>query len=259
MFQQCRKKAKSPLNSTVGSMWTFVTSGPRLTYEICLGVCAHPGGWVPACHINCFRLTEGRFQNCLEAMAYTFEPTLPKQHLRHRWLLENLLSSWEGDETCPDNHLRRLPAELRWGIAEQLLPEYATAILSALQPVGDGHAVELSISAKVWARSVFVEGVQYIASLSNDPSSGGELIYTPTPQQILDTFYVCEDHLGIRRVVLANCEETKRMSKCSGVWWRSYKVPSTVRLLEAHTDVSSISRRAWTGLIASHRASSYGP
>lgn len=225
-------------------------SRSAVTYEICLGGCGHRDGWAPACHINCFRLvTEGRrdIQNYLKAAAYTFEPTLSKQHLRRRRLLGNLLSRWESlsdtDETCSNinNLLRRLPAELRWAIAEQLLPEYATARLTALPSVDHGDVVEISISAKVWARFVFVEGVRYIASLSNEPSSGGELIYTPTPQRILDALYLCEDHLGVRRVVLANCEETERTSECSGVWWRSYKVPTTVRLLEAHTDVSSIS------------------
>lgn len=216
-------------------------SRSAVTYEICVGACVHSDGWATACHINCFRLTEGRSQNCLKAAAYTFEPTLSKQHLRHRWLLGDLLSGWQGDETCPNNHPRRLPAELRRGIAEQLLPEYATARLSALQFVDCGEVVEISISSKVWARFVFVEGVRYIASLSNEPSSGGKLIHIPTPQRILDTLYLCEDHLGVRRVVLANCEEAERSSECAGVWWRSYEIPSTVRLLEAHTDVSSIS------------------
>lgn len=210
------------------------------TYEICHGTCAHTDGWAPACHVNCFRLTEGRFQECLEITTYTFDPTLPKQQRRHRWLLESLASRWEADKTDATKELRRLPPELRWRIAEQLLREYATARLSVFKSVDDGRAVEFSISAKVWARFVFVEGVRYITSLLNVPSSDEDLVYVPIPQRAIDTLYVCEDQLGIRQVVFANSEETQRFSERPGVWWRSCKVSNTTHLFKAHTDVSYI-------------------
>lgn len=214
-------------------------SRSAVTYEICRGVCVHTGGWAPACHVNCLRLTEGRFQECLKVTAYTFEPALPEQNLRCRWLLENLMSSWEGHETCATKHIRRLPAELKREIAEQLLREYATARLSALRSVGGGHAAEFSISTKVWARFVFVEGVRYITSLSNTPGSDEDLVHVPVSEREIDALYLREDHLGVRQVVLASSKETQRITERRGGWWRSYRVPNTVRLLRALTDVSS--------------------
>lgn len=220
--------------------------GVKAVYQICGGVCRHEGGWVPACHVGCIRLAEGMHQACLGVMAYIFEPTLSDQQARHQRLLHGLVSGWEADESSRKAqalHLHRLPCELKWDIAKHLLREYATTrLLVFLRSTHGSHVDDFSISAEVWARHVLVEGVRYIASLSNVKTSDRDRpIRRPATQSSIDTIYLCEDHLGLRQVILACSTEALRIAKRPGVWWRSYRVPTAVNMLKAHTDVSSMS------------------
>lgn len=214
-----------------------------VSYEICRGACPHRDGLALGCHADCFRLIEGPIQEYLEVMVYTFEPTPSQEHSRYRWLLNDLVSRWgrEG-RNLPGLSwkLRGLAPELRCGIAEHLLREYSTASLSVLPLNNDNHLLEFNTSTEVWARIVSIEGVTYIASLSNTQTSDkDQLLYTPIPWRAVDTIYMGENYLGIVQVVFANSEETRIISQSPGIWWRLIRVPSTDCVLKVQTDVSS--------------------
>lgn len=210
------------------------------SYEICGGACSHPNGWAPACHINCVRLVEGRIRECLQATAYTFEPTRAQQESRDRWLLDTLVSKWA--RMRPDPHgqilnLRILPVELRWKIAEHLLREYSTARVSALQPTEQTQTI--SISKAIWARFVAFEGITYVASLSNSRRDDkDQLIHTPTPQHADHDIYLCQDHLGILQVVFSHSEKPLTVSERRTAWWSSFR--ASTDCLKARMDVSPL-------------------
>lgn len=216
-------------------------------YQVCHAFCSHDDGWAQACHVNCFRLVGARFRECLEVNVYSFQPTAYQQKGRRQWLLGNLLRSWEDDRTHATKNIRHLPPELREDIAEQLLREYATVILGALHPVDKARHIEFSISSDVWARFALVEGVKYVTSLSNTPSSDAiRILALKSQKYAIDTLYLCEDHLGVLQVVLSNGNKTQNTTQRPGVWWRSAKIPESIRLLQGHVDVSFTSDKIYT-------------
>lgn len=135
--------------------------------------------------------------------------------------------------------MRRLPRELRWGVAEQLLCEYATVQLSVLH-IEPASVNKFTPTSRVWARFVLFEGVKYLESLSNICDGGKGEVELKTSQRIVDTLYVCQDHLGILEVIIANSVEVPKIAPRPGVWWTSFKTPNCP--LKAQSDVCSLTK-----------------
>ena len=88
----------------------------------------------------------------------------------------------------------------------------------------------------MWARYVMFDGVAYVAELSNLRFPKG-VTAVPVPRTSkIDTLYVAQDHLGIRRVMFGSSEEAPRASPEPGLWWwtSSFQQPGQ---LHSHSDV----------------------
>lgn len=221
----------------------------EVTYEVCDGACPHIDGWAPGCHVDCSRLVGERIQECLQVVAYTFEPRSPRQRSRKLWLRNHLLASWEkvtSDVPREVHNLRGIPIELRQQIAGQLLCEYSTAKLNALQLPNADYIQKFSVHQRIWAHFVRFEGTAYIASLSNIPNDKHQLIYDHHIQQAVDTIYVREDHLGIIEVIFASSREILAICEHPDVWWRLIRLPRISYILEGQTDVSFITFTAYS-------------
>ncbi|KAH9897403.1 hypothetical protein F4778DRAFT_743458 [Xylariomycetidae sp. FL2044] len=210
-----------------------------VAYVECFSSCHCPWGRAYGCHASCVRYQQPRrtLRETLAMTAYAFEPPLSRCKERVDWLLRNAASN-----IClrPD-----IPPELRFEIARSLLPEYAASNLAAIcQHHTAGTSVD--ISATVYARRISFEGVPYIASLANKAGDGNEEVtaLTTTLSQ-LNTVFVCEDHLGIREIVLGHSAQALPVDSFPGLWWRTLTSSSTTKLC-GYTDGLKLRKLAWS-------------
>ncbi|CAG9948583.1 unnamed protein product, partial [Clonostachys rosea f. rosea IK726] len=90
----------------------------------------------------------------------------------------------------------KLPTEIWRMIAAYLSREYAITSLWTTPYRGESTVV---LSEDIWATHVWVDGVAYVSSLSHDPSPDAKHIFEPGPKRENLSFYIMEDHLGIRQ------------------------------------------------------------
>ncbi|KAK4246434.1 hypothetical protein C7999DRAFT_15431, partial [Corynascus novoguineensis] len=124
------------------------------------------------------------------AMDYVFEP-MPRQdrqrHYRIKRLLAERLSHW-----CS-----ALPAELRLMVARHLVRLCAIVTTQALWATRESFDCSVDMSKDVWASYVHIDGIRYLAGLSNDRERAGS-----EPSKLVragngfhsNTLYILEDH-----------------------------------------------------------------
>uniref|UniRef100_A0A0B7KH90 Uncharacterized protein n=2 Tax=Bionectria ochroleuca TaxID=29856 RepID=A0A0B7KH90_BIOOC len=115
----------------------------------------------------------------------------------------------------------KLPTEIWRMIAAYLSREYAITSLWTTPYRGESTVV---LSEDIWATHVWVDGVAYVSSLSHDPSPDAKHIFEPGPKRENLSFYIMEDHLGIRQVHISSTPPAVYNSSDRSVWWRVHPV-----------------------------------
>ncbi|KAK8140013.1 hypothetical protein PG984_000079 [Apiospora sp. TS-2023a] len=154
--------------------WMANSELPDVSYRAWAGV---PYG----CHVACFEFATAKFVDAagdhaqsvrlFRASERVFKPTARYSKRRFTWMQERLA-------TCLQLQHPSLPLELCLAISGDLVPEYAVASLASVTPrsSGGGGREErrclVDRSADIWARYVHLDGVRYVASLSNSSGRG---------------------------------------------------------------------------------------
>ncbi len=173
----------------------------------------------------------------LHATEYSFDPA-PSDERRRRDRSQLLL----GKRLC--DIYGRLPLELWLQVAGELVRECAISTAQTLWQHRSSADRQVDIELGVWASYVCIDGVRYIADLSNavDSRSSSAMILHVCKTSEINVVYSLEDHLGIRRLVFASQEDTAKppsfpgSGKMNGLWWQT--IPLRSRKLEAKSDVS---------------------
>ncbi|KAH6619142.1 hypothetical protein B0J18DRAFT_458210 [Chaetomium sp. MPI-SDFR-AT-0129] len=204
---------------------------------------------VVLCHTDCLareRSTSsaGRFW----ATMYAYDPP-PAEVKRHeRWLLAQFALSLR---SISEQGPVPLPLEICEMIAQHCCPvtalrrNAADAGRALWEKYGSDDQVRsthtFDIATKAWARYVEFEGVQYIGCITNRPEDTPDqqaplaseltLLYTPLPDDAVDTLYIVEDHLGVRNIIftssLTNSEIHHNYDGASVHWRRLKIIPGT--------------------------------
>lgn len=106
-----------------------------------------------------------------------------------------------------------------------LIRELAITIIDGAWQTRRSSNCEIDTSLAVWACFIPIEGVAYIAKLSNSPGDGAGISgrgvkILEAGQSDLRTVYVLEDHLGIRKLVFSRKHPLPSTAQ-SGLWWRT--------------------------------------
>jgi len=145
-------------------------------------------------------------------MEFSFEPLLKSKTRRQTRICSTLQKGLVNSQETT-----RLPAEVWFEIAELLTREYAIATARKAWLTRRSFDCCIDTSANVWARFVSIDGVHYVANLTNTPVPGrgyNQIFHADKPPPT-DILYILEDHLGIRQIWFA-CAETP-------VSWVKYK------------------------------------
>ncbi|GKU02606.1 hypothetical protein FLAG1_00003 [Fusarium langsethiae] len=170
-------------------------------------------------HVECSTIASnlGLQKNDFSDVArYSYEPSSKEDERRHEWILNHL-------HQVMSKNFVKLPTEVLLMINEHLVLHYAIASLS-----GPGRPDRWTIEPlkDVWATHFSLNGIDYIASLSNSPRPGSRLLWRAPDSREDSYLYISEDHLGIRRIVndplVVSVEERR-----SG-WWRTLPIVSPI-------------------------------
>jgi hypothetical protein len=189
-----------------------------------------------AYHAECFAFASSPLSApFLDATRYTFDP-MPWEHRRLYERTWQLLAARLG------TIYPTLPAELCLVVATHLVSLCAVSATEAvcLAPDRQGADCAVSTSEPVWASYIFLHGIRYVASLSNQPSPGSRKVFDVATMPRAAAVYLLEDHLGVRQVVFSATGEPSNLPSFShgklGPWWRVL-APCPERL-EGKSDVS---------------------
>ena len=180
-----------------------------------------------ACHETCMeQVSPYNFLSLKPATAPDYDPSPQEDQRRIKWLHEDLAP-------ILFEVLHQLPAELRWEIAKYCLREHAVG-LAERQRLQIGHQptdYQVTTAKSVWVNYVEVEGVRYVASLTNTPRASEDhevLFINKKRQRMIGTLYIAEDYIGIRELRFSESKSTKDytcvppvVSAVPGVWWRA--------------------------------------
>lgn len=224
----------------------IVFSDSGLVFVQCYRRCVDAVHQSLACHVECLGLvpSESGRESFFDATWYRYPPTPAEHDRRTRWLLR----TWSAlvCATYPS-----LPVEICHQIARRCLRPFAVlrALVSCDKP---SHRLapagcRLSLSGSVWVRHTLFEGARYVLSVANeqprdqdDASDAVELVVGPGP---VDTVFVAENHLGVRKLVFAaRSEPPPAEQERPNIWWRAVAISraaSPSQQLEALNDVSA--------------------
>lgn len=196
-----------------------------------------------SCHRRCFGITlSNPSHEFLESTDYTFEPDPSedaRRHYRFRTLLALRLAKLYG----------KLPNEIWLMVSKHLIYECAASVGQALWRTRDAlksYDRMIDVSLDVWARYICIDGVRYVAALSNEDDGRGDMSIISTggiaddklPR--INTIYVLENHMGLRQVIFATSKELSKLPTLEdaqpGFWWRTISMES--RKLQVKSDVS---------------------
>lgn len=167
----------------------------------------------------------------LEALAYTFEPLTAVKRQRHQWIQSSVQSSFISFFKLGPHWL---PVELALMVARYCTRVYAIAAVCL--PIARPRTDFINILDGIWVSYIMIDGVRYLASLTNEPSANARLLLRGEVAADVDRMYVAEDHLGIRQVYFGNGNPPHPASGLLGVWWRTLSLHSGARL-RVHNDV----------------------
>lgn len=204
----------------------------RSSFRACSNLCHHYYGKAPGYHVECLRFASPPSCAFLRATEYTFEP-MPFEDRRRFSRIQSLLGN-RLERECA-----RLPIEVRFMVAGELVRECAISTVQELWHACYNSDGDIDISQGVWARYIHIDGVRYVASLSNMDGPGCAKLLDINIAAKIEVFYVLEDHLGIRQLVFASPGHSAKLpslrSPKIGLWWRTISLGS--KLLRAKSDV----------------------
>ena len=126
---------------------------------------------------------------------------------------------------------------------------------------GDAYHTIIDMSLDVWVRYIHIDGIRYIAELSNQDDRSGHMSLLSTVRMFrresrVKTIYILENHLGIRQVIFTTSTRSTKLPTLDnaelGVWWRTLSASTQFTEMEATFDVS------WsTGLLLRRFADDY--
>ncbi|KAL6879171.1 hypothetical protein J3F83DRAFT_725345 [Trichoderma novae-zelandiae] len=206
----------------------------------------------------------------VEAMKYRRQPTLLQKEVRRQQLMGRLSTELLTHFALQGTHL---PLELWHKIAEHMLPHYAAANARSLWKRPKPTPVHLA--KDIWCEYVELEGIRYVARLSNTPFVGWELIYRPSGETI-QYIFTGENHLGVMRVLFSTGSNVPQVDEAPGIWWRTVNIEDGNVALRPRSDGIKLrnfsdlprSRVAWSipmphemrlECLTVHRAEQYPP
>ncbi|KAM0355666.1 hypothetical protein ACHAPU_000051 [Fusarium lateritium] len=180
----------------------------------------------------------------LDVARYSYDPSVKEDERRREWIIRRL-------HHLMSREFAILPTEILFMVDQYLVLHYAIASLShvsrpgrcTIEPLGD-----------VWAKHFNLDGVEYIASLSNSPQLGSRLLWKAPDEQEYNVLYISEDHLGIIQIVIDPAEISTE-EQCSSRWWRT--LPTTNTTLSFSDDVSLAMNSGISLFLLRNRVSSY--
>ncbi|KAK5629113.1 hypothetical protein RRF57_004828 [Xylaria bambusicola] len=200
-----------------------------------IGTCLHPQGLAAGCHWRCFSFAPlPPSLSLLKATEYTFEPGATAQKEREVLISRKLsgrLSSKYGI----------LPPEIWFMIAEHLVRECAVVTIQESWLGRNSISCRLDISKRILVRDMHIDGVRYIAYLSNTYDKCDARVLKDATAPTVDTVYVLEDYLGVRQILFDVSKDARSLSRSNsrpGMWW--YTITVADGMLQTISDVSLI-------------------
>lgn len=193
------------------------------------------------CHGGCLEaIAPSRIPEVLQRAACTFVPSKVVRKRRENWLISKTAQ-------VVSTSVKWLPPEVSIDIARQcssaLALSHAESLAESVASMAARRKpmVMAMVKYPIWARYVMFDGVAYIAELLNLRFPKGVMAVpvsrtSETGTSEIDTLYVAQDHLGIRRVMLGNSEKAPQVSPEPGLWWWAswFQQPGQLR---SHSDV----------------------
>ncbi|KAM0249583.1 hypothetical protein ACHAP5_002709 [Fusarium lateritium] len=171
-------------------------------------------------HVECSTIASSfglKKNDFLDVALYSYDPTIKEDKRRREWIINHL-------QQVIGRKVSILPNEILFMVNKYLVRHYAIASLSCGCQSGRCTIEPLK---NVWAEHFCVDGVEYIANLSNSPKPGSRLLWD-APSKREDSFlYISEDHLGIRKVINDLTDILHEEQNNSG-WWRTLPITSPV-------------------------------
>ncbi|KAF5599989.1 hypothetical protein FPANT_2866 [Fusarium pseudoanthophilum] len=152
----------------------------------------------------------------VQVARYSYEPSVQEDERRREWILNHL-------HQIMSKKFTNLPPEILLMVSKYLVLHYAIASLSH---VSRSRQCTIEPLKDVWATHLVVDGVEYVASLSNMPKPGSRLIWRESMSQEKTHLFISEDHLGIRQIV--NDPGAVTSQQGSPGWWRTLPITSKV-------------------------------
>jgi hypothetical protein len=125
----------------------------------------------------------------------------------------------------------KLPTEILLMISKHLVLYYAISSLSGFRRP---NRCTIEPLKDVWATHFSLNGIDYIASLSNAPQPGSRQLWKASDSREDHYLYIAEDHLGIRQIV--NDPQVISAEERHNGWWRTLPIVSPI--LTSSGDVS---------------------
>jgi hypothetical protein len=210
----------------------------KVFFEHCRPMCDHTSRFIEGLaigyHAECFGFASSLPSPAfLHATGYRFEP-MPWQDRQRYHRIKQLLAA-RLQLVCP-----ALPVELRLMVARHLVRPCAVSTIEALWAVRQSFDCCVDTSKSVWASYVHIDGIRYVAALSNEPGLDFRRVLDADRVPRVGTVYILEDHLGIRQLVFAAFGERVELPSFGhakqALWWRA--LPTYPKQLVGKSDVS---------------------
>ncbi|KAH6880807.1 hypothetical protein B0T10DRAFT_143411 [Thelonectria olida] len=222
----------------------------------CLDECLHETSTI-ACHSNCIKLkpTGDALFGLIRALASQFNPPRAYDEVRKKWLSDKLAANLK----LPFF----LPPELRIRTAQGLVQEYSTALTSSLPFTDEPLPYNVGVYEDIWATYVEIDGIKYVSALTSQRhsalSANAQLL--PSSTEPVQRIHICEDHLGIRKLVFSATDEYPVADPIPGVWWKTMPVPTrrSGLVTRLRLDTDGMKGCTVTFIQGNHRQSSARP
>ncbi|KAF4455325.1 hypothetical protein F53441_2340 [Fusarium austroafricanum] len=151
----------------------------------------------------------------VQVAKYSYEPSVQEDERRREWISNHL-------HQLMSDKFANIPPEILLMVNKYLFLYYTIASLSH---VSQPDQCTIEPLRDVWATHFNLDGVEYIASLSNSPQPGSRLLWKAVEEQEESFLYISEDHLGIRQITNNPTGVSIEKQDNSG-WWRTLPITS---------------------------------
>ncbi|KAI1841716.1 hypothetical protein JX265_013698 [Neoarthrinium moseri] len=131
--------------------------------------------------------------------------------------------------------LHCLTPELCLEIAGYIICEDATEQFETLCFSRRSSDCSISFEKDIWAYEIALEGISYVATLSNTFLDGGRKVLDYGQSPNLTEAYIIRDHFGIRDLVFAGSNSLDRKPDQNAVWWHTIPI-SSVTTVQGKSD-----------------------